>query len=532
MIGNAAIESKSEWTLLRGAMVDPATSHSQDDSGAIKLVAPMPKHSMALAKLVTVKTGQRYTFGFHFKTQNGPTYVGGRISLHDKDRKYLRNLTSTWGGTTTDDSWQEYALPFVVPEGVAYVGCQVFKGPSTKEGGLVWADDFYLGTGVGLADPPSPKKAFDGQQVRVDSLGNFEIRQKGKWTPIFPMCMFSDNYRNWSVYSRQGWNTIIWTGAAHQVQQAKDAVSEFNPNGMLAGFQISQYTFPGSQYNNLNGLKSKVSEIFDKDLSDNLLFYYWDNEVNHSQWQVPVDVIKTIRTLETDVFGLQQRPIFALQGTYNNARVHASRGLVDVSGTYFGGKPDRSDGAGTKGHEALVILDRQNGQTSPAAFAQFNGVDEPGEMRLRLYNSILCGAKAMGYWRDCYKACDEKFTASVGPVDKKPWWPDFPNLRREIDALLPLIRQPHWTQWTASVDAHTRVRIGTRDFDGKAHLILVNQTSQPQQVTVKFDGLSYKPSEAWDTLKNKTITKISEGTFTITLAGISIGNGTRVVQLK
>ena len=155
MIGNAAIESKSEWTLLRGAMVDPATSSSQDDSGSIKLVAPVPKHSMAVAKLVAVKKGQRYTFGFHFKTQNGPTYVGGQISLHDKNRKYLRNLTSTWGGTTADDTWQEYALPFVVPEGVAFVGCQVFKGPSTKEGGLVWADDFYLG--CLLYTSPSPR---------------------------------------------------------------------------------------------------------------------------------------------------------------------------------------------------------------------------------------------------------------------------------------------------------------------------------------------------------------------------------------
>jgi len=75
----------------------------------------------------------------------------------------------------------------------------------------------------------------------------------------------------------------------------------------------------------------------------------------------------------------------------------------------------------------------------------------PGDMRLRLYNAILLGAKAMGYWRDCYGSCAEKYQKSVGPVDRKPWWPDFPNLRREVDQLLPIIRQPHGTPWTVSV---------------------------------------------------------------------------------
>lgn len=101
------------------------------------------------------------------------------------------------------------------------------------------------------------------------------------------------------------------------------------------------------------------------------------------------------------------------------------------------------------------------GLVSPAAFAQLNGVDGPGDMRLRLYNSIILGAKAMGYWRDCYKGCSEEFQKSVGPADRKPWWPDFPNLRREVDNLLPLTRRSRWTSWSVRIDPPEKVRNGS-----------------------------------------------------------------------
>ena len=453
------------------------------------------------------------------------------LSLYDSNRKFIRNHASGLGGTTRDDAWEEYALPFVVPDEAAYVACQAFKGPSPQPGGIVWADDFYLGEGLGLADPPTPKRRFEGTRVRVDELGNFEVNNDGDWKPFFPLCMYSDNQRDWSVYSKQGWNTIIWTAAAHQVAHARAATSEFNPDGMMAGFQFSQYTFPGKTFNDLDHLRSRLTEIANQGLSDNLLLYYWDNEVNHDQWEVPANVIGAIRKFETQRFGESQRPLYALQGTFNNARVHAARGLVDVSGTYFGGTPD-SNGAANKTFEAFTILDRQFGQCSPASFAQFNDVNEAGEMRLRLYNSLIVGARAMGYWRDCYQACDDKFSRSVGPVDEKPWWSDFPNLRREIDAILPLIRQPHWVKWRFKVSGNQKVHVGARDHNGRAHLILVNQTTSPQTFEVQVSGLPYQPTEVWDVINDQRIATITDGGFQVSLEGIGIGRGTKVVQLR
>ena len=533
LIVNPSVKTTLSWTLVRDARYDALTSRKKDGSGSFQLETPLPKSSMALSELIPIRSGQRYTFGFYFKTLNGPTYVGAQISLHDSNRKYLRNHTAALGGTTRDGEWQEFVLPFVVPKDIMFIGLQVYKTDNTKPGGKVWADDFYLGEGLGLEQAPSPKQGFDGAHVRLDALGNFDIKKNGVWTPFFPLCMYSDNYRNWSVYSKQGWNTIIWTGDAQQVKQAKAAVSDFNPDGMMAGFQIAPYTFPlSTAYNNLTDLRSKLRAILNQALDDNLLLYYWDNENNHNQWQVPVNVINTIKGLDVDSSGKRLHPIYALQGSFNIARVHAAQGLVDVSGTYFGGTSTDTGGAGQGGgEEGLFILDRHEKQISPAAFAQFNGVDGSGEMRLRLYNAIILGARAIGYWRDGFGPNQLKEFPSVGPVDKKAWWPDFPCLRREVDRLLPIIREPHWTAWKANLDTPSNVRVGTRNHKGEGYLFLVNQTTRTQTVIVTLDGLPYAATEVRNCFTDKKIASISNGSFSVALPKIGIDSGIHVLRI-
>ncbi len=488
---NPTVATAEHWHMGGDARYEPRTSRRPDGSGSFVLATPYyedSKHAGRIAsRILPIEGGRNYTLGFFAKTANGPTFVGASVGIYDADGEFLRNLGGIRFGTTRDGSWEECAMPLFVPREARFVQLKIHKMANTRPGGRVWVDDIYFGAGVGLEQPPSAKRAFDGAHVRVDQLGNFEVQRDGRWVPFFPLCIYSDNARDWSVYSKQGWNTIIWTSSADGVRRARDAVSEFNPHGMMAGFQIAQYTFPsGWAYNQIENLKRTLRTIFDQGFGDHLLLYYWDNENNYGQWTVPVNVIRTIQQLDVDGAGRRLHPVYALQGNYGLARVHAARGLVDVSGVYVGGGADATGGAGAGDAGGLFILDRLEGQTSPAAFAQFNGVDGPGDMRLRLYNSLLLGAKAIGYWRDCYKGCSDAFQESVGPVDQKPWWPDFPNLRREVDRLLPLIRQPHWTSWSVHVDPPGAVRVGTRMFDGIGYLIVVNQTRSPQTVTMKL----------------------------------------------
>ncbi len=204
---------------------------------------------------------------------------------------------------------------------------------------------------------------------------------------------------------------------------------------------------------------------------------------------------------------------------------------MEVSGTYFGGSAADTEGAGQGGDEGLFILDRHEGQSSPAAFAQFNGVDGAGDMRLRMYNSIIVGAKAMGYWRDCFPPNCQKVTPTDGPVDAQLWWPDFPNLRREVDRLLPIIREPHWTTWAVKVDPSNNVRVGARTHKGEGYLIFVNQTITPQTATVTIKNLPYKVKEIRDVFDDKQVSPIRDASFSITLPGIGIDSGTKVVRL-
>lgn len=531
LFSNSSLMGTSGWALARGATIDRASSRMVDGSGSIKLPNAAPGSSTATSHLINVEPGKLYTFGFHFKVTNGPTYVGAQISLRDANGKFIRNDASTIGGTTGDHVWQEFALPFVVPAGVTKIKCSVYKADNTRPNGTVWADDFYIGQGIGLEQPPAAKRPFEGGHVRVDELGNFEINKRGVWTPFFPLCIYSDNYRDLSVYSNQGWNTIIWTSDADQIKDAQDATSEFNPDGMMAGFQISQYTAPGgSSYHALDRLKEKVNEIYQRRLDKNLLMYYWDNENHHEQWQAPGEVISVIKRIDTDQFGRRHHPVYALQSMFNNARVHAACGMVDISGAYFDGNADSLD-SDLAGHERFFVLNHLERQNSPSPFAQFNGVNGAGDMRLRIYNSLSKGAKAIGYWRDCFQACNKNFMEVVGPVDQKDWWPDFPNLRREVDFLLPLIRQPHWTNWSVSHSGSGKIQIGTRDLSGVAHLILVNQTTLAQTVTITTHGLAYQPTEVQNCFDGQTLCPINNRSFTVTIPGIGIGSGTSVLRL-
>jgi len=540
LVPNASARTASTWSLIGDAVYDAAESRTSDGSGSIRLMTPyydadggyVEESGRAHSDYMPIAGGGRHTLAFYAKTNSGPTYVTAMVSIHDANRGFLRNLPGGRYGTTKDGVWQECVLPVFIPEEAVYVRVAAVKMADTRPGGQVWVDDFYFGTGVGFERPPAAKRAFNGSHVRVDGLGNFEIVRSGEWTPFFPLCIYSDNHRDPSVYSRQGWNTIIWTSAVSQVQAAKDAVSDFNPDGMLAGFQLAQYTFPaGWAYGDVDDLRTQLDRIFAAGLAENLLLYYWDNENSYDQWDVPARVIAAVDSIDADATGGRRRPVYALQGNYGIARVHASRGMADVSGTYVGGGADATGGAGSGDFDGLLVLDQLEGQTTPAAFAQFNGVTGPGDMRLRLYSAILLGAKGMGYWRDCYQGCGDGFQASVGPVDSKEWWPDFPTLRSEVDALLPLIRQPHWTAWSVEADPANAVRVGGRDLDGDGHLILVNQTSEAQTVTLTVAGMAYAAVAAVDYFSGREIANVVDGSFVVHLPAIGIGSGTQVMRL-
>jgi hypothetical protein len=189
VIREASFATDKGLTLLGGATLDHALSHAPDGSGSIRLTTPIPNGSMVFSDLVPVREAAHYTFSLYLRTINGPTYAGAQIALYDVSRRFLRNLTTGRLGCSRDGHWEEAALSFTAPQGTAFVQLQAYKTENTRPGGQVWVDDFYLGEGIGLAQPPTIKRAFRGGQVRVDALGNFEVRNGNRWAPSPCNCL-------------------------------------------------------------------------------------------------------------------------------------------------------------------------------------------------------------------------------------------------------------------------------------------------------------------------------------------------------
>jgi hypothetical protein len=336
----------------------------------------------------------------------------------------------------------------------------------------LWIDNIYVGEGIGFEQPPSAKKPFDpafdpddpDNRSRVDALGNVEICDKSNnCTPFFPLGIYSDNYRfsaekSWNTYAQQGFNTIMWAGSAESVRNAKNA-------GMRAYFDVSGIIGYTLNHNNVGALHDNLKGVIDAGLIDNVLGYYWDNE-HHYEWNVPLAVAGVIRQLDPN------HPIFANQGTpgiarrYNNSQAV----ITDLVGGYLY-------------EDNLLRLDNLEHQQNPlgGTFCLSQGVDR--YFRPMLFRGIALGVKAASFFMDCYPTnplCGETYIR----VEKQPWWPDLPNIRREIDQLLPVIRQPHWTSWKLSCGDGCKVNVGTRDYNGEG--IVIATTYEASEQTAVF----------------------------------------------
>lgn len=105
------------------------------------------------------------------------------------------------------------------------------------------------------------------------------------------------------------------------------------------------------------------------------------------------------------------------------------------------------------------------------------------------------------------------------------------GISREVDELLPIIREPHWTIWKANVNAPDSVRVGTRDHNGEGYLILVNQTTSPQTVTVSLSGLLYPAKVVRRYFDGEVVATVRQDSFFITLPKIGVGTGTTILRI-
>ncbi len=486
----ADFKSPEGWSLDAGAKFDPKVS-ATPGSGSIRL-SKTGESWVTSDRIVSdiklpVKAGHIYTLSFKSKTETFPPPVLEVYGAMLGEEGAIDNSDGTMCANSQRGKWEENYVVIRIPKNdmIKYFKPKILMAPKKSVSAPVWIDDVRFEEGVKLPKR-SAKKSFDGAVTRVDALGNIEIKKGGKFVPFFPIGIYTDENRvDWHAYQKMGFNMNMWASDAASIQKSKDA-------GLYAAMQIVQYIVPvGEDWipqdpkKKMAHLHKTLQQIKQSGLSENLLFYYVDNEFYHLK-PAFTDVIHIVRQEDK-----KAHPVYMLSGAYGTARMYNE--YVDMTGTYVA-----EDGYETPIVETLEALDKTPNQKQPVVFAQINrGVGK--NFRPILYGAIAKGAKGVGFWRD---------GGSAGKIDNRPVAKQLPKIAHEIAELMPLIRTSHETKWQATC-ASEKLIYGTRTLNQRGYMIIANPTRKKVTAECSVDGLPYSAKKGEDFFSHKSIADVN-----------------------
>ncbi len=482
------------WDLDAGAAID-----SQEK--AVKLSKSgttwMTSDRLVSEFKLPIKANKTYTISLKSKTNTWPPPSVEISGSYYSDGGFIANSLGSMITNSKTGIWEESTVYVDIPNNqeIKKFKIRIIDMPKRGIDGDIWIKDVSFREGFHTTKNRPVKKSFDGSVTKIDKLGNMEILKNGKFEPFFPIGIYTDHKRaDWSVYKRQGFNIAMWTDGAGAIQKAKDA-------GLYSSMQLIQYIIPVDEgwipqnhRSKIAHLKNTLKKIKDQGLTNDLLFYYIDNEFYH---------INNTYTEIVDIVKNQDRgmhPLYMLSGTYALAKKYNKR--VDFTGTYVA-----EDMLETVRTNAFVTLNDTENQTQPAIIAQINrGVGN--NFRPILFGAIAKGARGMGFWKD---------GGSVIKIEKQPWWGDLPKIAEEIKQMMPLIRADHKTSWGATSD-HDKIIFGTRTVNNLGYMIIANPTRSEKTVTFTLHDLPYNTNSVQDYFTKKPTGKIQGNNLTITVA--------------
>ncbi len=524
---NPNFDGTKGWSVESRGHLFSTDSHTQDGSGSVELVAHL---NQLAGPSFACENGQRYVLSAYMKVTNFPKGQSVSIQVHGG--------SSSWNASM-DGVWEEVLVPFIpsTENGM----CRIFIGTDRRSHSTTFeanpngpeyepqpeqvrADGSNLDSSsrvfiddvkVVRSDEIQPreiiitKNHYEGPYVRIDDLGNFTIKRNGEWIPVFPKMMY---------YSRHGDEGI---SPAERLFQRSLRYVEYGFNGLMGVFLLErdvirpleagiEFVAPsGSQPFRVDGndfiktlipaLKTHLESVGKPEA---FLWYYYDNENNWRQFREHKEkLIQIIDELDTDeVTQKRMHPIFMLNGTYGLARSYLNdmSKLMDFSGSYSAlGSAGRLQ---LEPKETLGVIDKSHNQKAPAPMIQLQCYHHE-QFVPALFFGIIQGGKALGMWRD-----GTEFQPSGGEpcqlnFEDNVWAPAVKGedgIFARLDTMLPLIREPHWTRWSASSN-ESKVRIGTRNYAGDHYIILSNHADEPKTVNVFIDGIEFTGAEDYFT---------------------------------
>ncbi len=491
-------KDSSGWSLDAGAKFDPKVS-ATEGSGSIRL-SKAAENWMLCDRITSnfrllVEAGKTYTLSFKTKTDTFPPPIVEASGALYGENGFIENSDGTMCASSAKGVWEENYVIIRIPDNemIKYLKIKLLLMPKHSISAPVWIDDVRFVKGVALP-PRSPKKRFDGSLVRVDRLGNIEIRKGDRFAPFFPIGVYTDEKReDWSIYSKMGFNTNMWASNAYEIQKAKDA-------GLYSFMQIVQYIVPVGEdwipqdpVKKIAHLHKILRTIRKKGLGDALLAYYVDNEFYHLR-PAFTKIVDIVRQEDGGA-----RPLYMLSGAYGLARIYNR--YVDFTGTYVA-----EDGYEAPIVENLAVLNATPDQTQPAVMGQINrGVGE--NFRAIVYAAIAKGARGIGFWRD---------GGSAGKIEKRPVFRQLPQIAREIEKLMPLIRTSCETAWSTE-SSDEKVVVGTRTLDDTGYMIVSNPTSKAREVSFRVVKLGYVPKTVEAYFSHTKVADVKNNTFMLNL---------------
>lgn len=571
-----------------------------DHTGCVKMSDEFYK--WLKTKSVFLKKDTAYIFSAYIKikrkNRNKPqdamqAFKGQNVNFYVLGNKEYKNV---WWNVSKENQWEEVLLQYIPKaSGNFSMGFLLFDNsfirpeletinqltPKADKANIdksveVYVDNFSIvETDEILSSTPEPteKVAFEGPTVRIDRLGNWEVKEhnkKGKlsskWKPIFPKLIWPGNFKEANPiaghypakkYADYGFNGYMTFTRA---DYAKYAIED--SHGRIKYF-CKQVNY------NRGGMKDPVKaqkrrDIFKerfKGIIDYLGHYYkttenpypgvmflggsWDNEnASHRSSKFKKYMEKfLLKVDDANHDGKRDHPMYMLNGNQGVARAHDNKNLdiMDVTGTYI-----NAGGVGEVDHSVPV-----------ETLGLFNAIDKlkaPGSsIQLQtylhekfipaLFFGIIQGGRSVGVWRDgtTHAGTKKDFTKNVwapalaGYSDENgkpsPRITDpatgkkYPKggVFAQIDKMLiPIIRQPRHTEWSATV-SDPYVKIGTRDFkkQNRHFLILANFADKDKKVKVSLGGIDI--TKAKDFFTGARIKNIDNGVITIPISHSNFG---------
>ena len=108
------------------------------------------------------------------------------------------------------------------------------------------------------------------------------------------------------------------------------------------------------------------------------------------------------------------------------------------------------------------------------------------------------------------------------PVETLAWWDTFPTLVREVHALLPVIRQPHWTDWSVTSTVKS-LDIGARTYEGDGYLLVANTGAEGVVTQLTLRDYPQPIAEIQDAITHQVIATTTEGrTFELSVPAYDV----------